>query len=123
MWLYCLLLKNMHVFLSFFFNLVKLLLSLLIKTAFIFIKLSYCFFHFFFIYFCSDLYNFFPSANFGWEVFYCIAVLHILVTFTILILRNIFMSFVLKRYTKKGDLNFPPTLHKFSAHNFQNTVK
>ena len=30
-----------------------------------FLNLCCCFFHFFFIYFCSDLYGFFPSTKFG----------------------------------------------------------
>ena len=34
-------------------------------TAFTFINLCYCFLHFFFTYFCSELYDFFPSTNFG----------------------------------------------------------
>ena len=38
---------------------------LLKEPAFIFINLYYCFFHFFLIYFYSDLYDLFPSANLG----------------------------------------------------------
>ena len=34
------------------------------RPSFIFINLYYCFFHFFFIYFCSDLYDFFPYTKF-----------------------------------------------------------
>ena len=44
-----------------FFNFVYLLK----EPGFCFINLYYCFFHFFFIYFCLDLYDFFPSTNFG----------------------------------------------------------
>ena len=43
---------------------------LLKETAFNFINLHYCFFHFFFIYFCLDLYDFFPSTNFGLFLFF-----------------------------------------------------
>ena len=38
---------------------------LLKAPAFSFINLYYCFFHFFFIYICSGLYDIFPSTNFG----------------------------------------------------------
>ena len=34
------------------------------ESAFSFIDLCYCFLHVYFIYFCSDLYDFFPSTNF-----------------------------------------------------------
>ena len=40
---------------------------LLKEPAFSFINPYYCFFYLFFIYFCSDLYDFIPSTNF--EVF------------------------------------------------------
>ena len=43
---------------------------LLKEPAFSFINLYYCFFHFFFIYFCLDLYDFFPSTNFGLFLFF-----------------------------------------------------
>ena len=47
------------------------------ESAFGFINLCYCFFHFFFTYFCSDLYDFFPSANFGDFLFFFSVVLHV----------------------------------------------
>ena len=40
-------------------------LYLLKEPAVCFIDLCYCFLHFFFIFLWSDLYDFFPSANFG----------------------------------------------------------
>ena len=43
---------------------------LLKEPAFNFIDLCYCFLCFYFIYFCSDLYDFFPSANFGFCLFF-----------------------------------------------------
>jgi len=55
------------ILLSFFLmSLAKVLSVLFIfsKPAFSFINLYYRFFHFFFIYFCLDLYDFFPSNNF-----------------------------------------------------------
>ena len=36
----------------------------------VFFDLCYCFLCFYFIYFCSDLYDFFPSANFGFCLFF-----------------------------------------------------
>ena len=50
---------------------------LLKVTAFSFISLYYCFFHFFVIYFCSDLYDLFPSTNF--DVFVVVVLLLFLV--------------------------------------------
>ena len=38
------------------------------EPAFSVINVYYCFFHFFFSYFCSDFYDFFPSANFVFVV-------------------------------------------------------
>ena len=38
---------------------------LFIGSAFSFIDVSYCFIHFYFVYFCSDQYSFIPSTNFG----------------------------------------------------------
>ena len=46
---------------------------LLKEPAFSFIDLCYSCFHSFFIYFCSDLYDFFPSTNFG--CFYVVVLL------------------------------------------------
>jgi len=50
---------------------------LLKEPAFSFIGLCYSYLHLFFIYFCSDLYDFFPSTNFG--VFFVVVVVLFLV--------------------------------------------
>ena len=39
------------------------------EPALSFIDLFYCFLCLYFIYFCSDLYDFFPSTNFGFCLF------------------------------------------------------
>ena len=44
---------------------------LLKEPTFSFINLCYCFLCFFFIYFRSDLHDFFLSANFGFSLFVC----------------------------------------------------
>ena len=43
---------------------------LLRKPAFSFIDLCYCFLCFYIIYFCTDLYDFFPSTDFGFSLFF-----------------------------------------------------
>ena len=40
------------------------------EPAFSLSNLCYCFLHLYFIYFCSDLYYFFPSTNFGFCLFF-----------------------------------------------------
>ena len=50
----------------------SILFYLLKEPAFTFIDLCYCLLHFFFIYFCSDFYDFFPSAKFN--LFYSLPV-------------------------------------------------
>ena len=44
------------------------------ESHFSFIKLCYCFLQLFFIYFSSDLYDFFPSTNFGVFFFFFFSV-------------------------------------------------
>ena len=50
---------------------------LLKEPAFSFIDLCYRCLHLFFVYFCSDLYDFFPCTNFG--VFFVVVVVLFLV--------------------------------------------
>ena len=55
--------EKKHLYFFSFFNLLK-------DSTFSFIDLCSCFLHLCFINFCSDLYDFFPSTNFGLRLFF-----------------------------------------------------
>ena len=88
---FCIGCGNLSFFISKFVDLILLFVSwwvwlkvyqfyLLKEPAFSFIHLYYCFFHFFFIYFCLDLYDFFPSSN-VWRVLFCFVLFLVLFFF------------------------------------------
>ena len=80
---FCIVCCNLSFFISNFFDFILLsffldesgqrfvnFVYLLKELAFSFINLFYCFYNLFFIYFSSDLYDFFPSTNFGAFLFF-----------------------------------------------------